>query len=111
MAHVKSGRDGVRWVAFSRGPIVLAQEITAQSDQPQVVLPIQGKTLDASEWLEPVEASVPRRRKNLRSRYGKVPVYRLRVPTHRNVFLIPYYLAGATGGPVRTMFPIASSGS
>ena len=111
MAHVKSGRDGVRWVAFSRGPIVLAQEITAQSDQPQVVLPIQGKTVDASEWLEPVEASVPRRGKNLRSRYGKVPVYRLRVPTHRNVFLIPYYLAGATGGPVRTMFPIASSGS
>jgi len=104
-AHFQTGRDGVRWVSFSRGPIVLAQDVTSQKDQPQVVLAVEAKTADATEWLEPADASTLRRHQHLLHLLGKVPVYRIK--GDREIILVPYYLAGTYGGGVRTMFPTA----
>ena len=103
-AHLHTSREGIRWISFMHGPIVLAQDVTTQTDQPQVVLDSKGDTNDATEWIEPAESRSLRRHKHLAPLVGKVPVYR--VKGDRAVILIPYYLAGAYDGcGVRMMFP------
>ena len=91
-AHFHTGRDGTRWVVFTRGPLVLAQDILTQEDQSQVVLIVEEETDDASRWVEPVGEPIP----------NEPPAWRLRM--ERDILLVPYCFAGSTGGGVRTMF-------
>ncbi len=102
-ARFHTSREGTRWVSFMRGPIVLAQDVTAQTDQPQVVLAAKAETEDATEWIEPADSRSLRRHRNLAPLAGKVPIYRIK--GDRGIILVPYYLAGTFGGGVRTMFP------
>ncbi|MBN2314183.1 MAG: glycoside hydrolase family 127 protein [Sedimentisphaerales bacterium] len=101
--HFHGSREGTRWMSFMRGPIVLAQDVAIQTDQPQVVLAVKNETEDASQWIEPADSRSLRSYKHLQPLLGKVPVYKIK--GDRNIILIPYYLAGSFGGGVRTMFP------
>lgn len=101
-AHFQTGRDGVRWVAFTRGPLVLAQDITSQKDQPQFVVPVKQETDDAREWLEEPE-QLKKWHAHLRPLLGDVPIFRLK--GGREILLAPYFLAGSNGGGSRTFFP------
>jgi len=102
--HFHTSREGTRWVSFMRGPLVLAQDVIDQTDQPQVLLAAQNETEDATQWIEPADSQSLRRHENLAPLLGKVPVYRIK--GDRGIILIPYSLAGTSGGGVRTMFPI-----
>ncbi|MCP5115392.1 MAG: hypothetical protein GY953_31575, partial [bacterium] len=55
-AHFHSGRDGGRWVAFTRGPLTLAQDVADGSAGGELELVTEGETEDASIWLETVVA-------------------------------------------------------
>ncbi len=90
----------------SRGPIVLAQDVTTQKDQPQIVLAVKDETEDASEWIEPADVRSLRRHEHLEHLLDKVPVYRIK--GDREIILVPYYVAGTFDGGVRTMFPVSS---
>jgi len=92
-AHFHTGWDETRWAAFSRGPLVLSQDILTQKDQPQVILIVDKETDDASRWVESIGEQMPNRR----------PSWRLKV--ERKIVLVPYCFAGNAGGGVRTMFP------
>ncbi|MBI5690738.1 MAG: glycoside hydrolase family 127 protein [Verrucomicrobia bacterium] len=94
-AHFQTGRDGVRWVAFTWGPLTLAQDVVRQVDQPEVVLALDEKNADPAAWLRPVTPA----------RDDGLPRWRLTAAGHRNVILQPYGSIGASGGAVRTMFP------
>ena len=56
-AHFQTASDGVRWVAFSWGPLALAQSVVAQTDHPQNVLFVDHKSEDGNLWLEPILAT------------------------------------------------------
>lgn len=94
-AHFQRGRDGVNWVAFTWGPLTLAQDVVRQVDQPEVVLALDENTPAAAAALRPVSAV----------RADGLPRWRLEAAGHRNVILQPYGAIGASGGAVRTMFP------
>ena len=79
-AHVHRDRDGKRWVAFTRGPLALAQDAPGQNADEAHAIAIPPGKVDAREVLQRVEAA------------GTV--------------LVPYYQAGAHGGAVRTFFPL-----
>ena len=80
-AHFHTGRDGKNWVAFTRGPLTLSQDLGETASEP-APLAINA----SSQLLEPLGAS-----------------YRVR---GTEIVLVPYYRAGSTGGGVRTLFPV-----
>ena len=90
-------------LALLPGVTVLAQDVTTQIDQPQIVLEVKEETKDATEWIGTAGAGSLRRHKHLEHLLDKVPVYRIK--GGRAIILVPYYLAGTFGGGVRTMFP------
>jgi len=92
-AHFHTGRDGTRWVVFTRGPLVLAQDVPTRKAQSQVALVVEKETDDASKWIEPIGGRMP----------NDPPAWRLKVEP--DIVLVPYYFAGSTGGGIRTMFP------
>jgi DUF1680 family protein len=119
-AHFQTASDGVRWVAFTWGPLALAQSVIAQTDHPQNVLLVEQESEDASRWLErDPKSSKPSLSVNASeeldtnriSHSGTTkyafPSWRLKSP--RKIVLVPYYQAGANGGGVRTMFPTRKS--
>jgi DUF1680 family protein len=116
-AHFQTASDGVRWVGFRWGPLALAQTVSLQTDQPQVVLVVPEESNDGTRWLEPVVAATPppavspdaieefdtSRAAPAAAARAAVPSWRL--DTLRKVILVPYFLAGAEGGGVRALFP------
>lgn len=116
-SHFQTASDGLRWVAFTWGPLALAQTVTLQTDQPEVVLVVPQESGDADRWLTrqtvaPVTAP-PALNADAIEEFDTnrpaappadaVPTWRLAGP--RKVLLVPYYLAGSGGGGVRAMFP------
>jgi len=120
-AHFQTASDGVRWVAFSWGPLALAQSVVKQTDHPQNVLLVERESEDGSRWLEPAtstnSASLPSanaieeldtsRASDAALTPAGTPSWRLITP--RKIILAPYFQAGAKGGGVRTMFPTRRS--
>ncbi len=116
-AHFQTGSDGVRWVGFSWGPLALAQSVIAQTDHPQYVVAADQESEDGHRWLEPAlttrkqprasdnaaEAGSAKRDARAVAAKVDVPSWRLKGP--RKIILVPYFLAGAEAGGVRTMFP------
>jgi DUF1680 family protein len=116
-ARFQTASDGLRWAAFSWGPLALAQSLVAQTDQPQNVLAVQDESPDGSRWLEPLHAVKKRAvqtsdaseeldtRKSSDRAASKsaLPTWRLKTP--RKAILAPYYQAGGASAGVRTMFP------
>jgi hypothetical protein len=114
-AHFQTASDGVRWVAFSWGPLALAQSVLAQTDHPENVLPVEQESEDGNRWLEPEissgNASLPSDNAAEEGSPGPAavpvraaaPSWRLKTP--RKIILVPYFLAGTERGGVRTMFP------
>ncbi len=116
-AHFQTASDGLRWVAFSWGPLALAQSVVAQTDYPQNVLLVEQESGDGNLWLEPLlatsKASPPSDNvteeldtsRALDAALAKtaMPTWRLKTP--RKIIMVPYFQAGALGGGVRTMFP------
>ncbi len=94
-AHFHPGRDGLSWVAFTWGPLTLAQDVVRQTDEPEVVLALDETKADAQSWLTPMTPA----------KADGLPRWRLTAAGHRNVILQPYASIGASGGSVRTMFP------
>lgn len=86
-AHFHSDREGLRYVAFTRGPLALAQDVKEEEHSVPVVA-IEDEGQDSGRWLEPVASRT---------------VFQIK---GTSVALIPYYLAGATGGGVRTLFQV-----
>jgi DUF1680 family protein len=116
-AHFQTASDGVRWVAFSWGPLTLAQSIVKQTDHPQNVLLVEQESEEGNRWLdrepaadktpfspssaiEELDTSAP---SGTTASDASEPSWRLKTP--RKIILIPYFRAGANGGGVRTMFP------
>ncbi|MCP5113991.1 MAG: hypothetical protein GY953_24420 [bacterium] len=86
-AHFHDDRDGNRWVAFTRGPLALAQDVGETTPEPAPL------TFDTTgEFLEPVAAPE-----------DMGVSFRI---SGTEISVVPYYLAGATGGGVRTLFPV-----
>ena len=116
-AHFETASDNNRWVAFSWGPLTLAQTIEKQTDQPQNVLVVEQESDKGELWLEREPAVRNDRKanadaieeldtnspKNLAAQNQSPLSWRLKTP--RRIILVPYYQAGANGGGVRTMFP------
>lgn len=116
-AHFQTASDGIRWMGFTRGPLVLAQSVTAQTDHPQYVVAVEQESEDGNRWLEP--APPPKKQPRVTDNAAEdgnlkpdaraavasnaAPLWRLKAP--RRIILGPYFLAGAEGGGVRTMFP------
>jgi hypothetical protein len=92
-AHFHTGRDGGRWVAFTRGPLALAQDAGDAAADPEPAVAIQQEQEDAAGWLEPVAPEAG----------SQGVAYRVKGTT---AVVIPYYLAGSTGGGVRTLFAV-----
>ncbi len=117
--HFQTASDGERWVAFSWGPLALAQSLVAQTDYPQNVLLVDQESEDGNLWLEPLlatgKASLPADNATEQLDTSRapgpasaaMPSWRLKTP--RKIVLVPYFQAGATGGGVRTMFPTRRS--
>jgi DUF1680 family protein len=119
-AHFETASDNDRWVAFSWGPLTLAQTIEKQTDHPQNVLVIEKESDDGNKWLQRElstngESSVVTDAVEVldtdRSKASSATVqwplsWRLKTP--RRIILTPYFQAGANGGGVRTMFPTRS---
>jgi DUF1680 family protein len=119
-AHFQTASDGVRWVAFSWGPLALAQTVVAQTDQPQNVLLVEQESEDGNIWLEPMLATgktsvhsdnateeLDTSRVPTTAAKAAIPSWRLKTP--RKIILGPNFQAGAKGGGVRTMFPTRPS--
>jgi DUF1680 family protein len=116
-AHFETASDNDRWVAFSWGPLTLAQTIEKQTDQPQNVLVVEKESGDGNLWLErelaakkegkanvdAIEEFDTNSSKNRAIKSDTSLAWRLKTP--RRIILVPYYQAGANGGGVRTMFP------
>lgn len=116
-SHFQTASDGLRWVAFTWGPLALAQTVALQTDQPELVLVVPQESADGGRWLTPQEAAPAARQpaattdaieeldtnKPTPAPAVSVPTWRLNAP--RKVLLIPYFLAGSAGGGVRGMFP------
>jgi len=116
-ARFQTASDGVRWVAFSWGPLALAQSLVKQTDEPQNVLIIEQESEDGSLWLTPeraagnspapsadaIEELDTNAAATADAATAAVPSWRLKTP--RKVIMVPYFMAGANGGGVRTMFP------
>jgi len=92
-AHFRTGRNGERWVTFTRGPLALAQDVRSEKGRPPNVLKNAQESEDVRLWLEPIDQPVP----------NELPAWRFKAA--REIVLVPYYFAGGTGGGVRTMFP------
>jgi DUF1680 family protein len=120
-AHFQTASDGVRWVAFSWGPLALAQSLVKQTDYPQNVLFLEKESEDGKMWLdrEPAgeKARLPagnaieeldtNRASDVAATRAALPAWRLKTP--RKIVMVPYFQAGAEGGGVRTMFPTRPS--
>jgi uncharacterized protein len=79
--HQHMGRDGANWVTFTYGPLALAQEAEAPESE------VAGVSMELVPLPEhPVS-----------------PAFQV---AGSEITLIPYYLAGATGKPVQTLFPL-----
>ncbi|MHC4403986.1 MAG: beta-L-arabinofuranosidase domain-containing protein [Planctomycetota bacterium] len=91
-AHFRTGRNGERWVAFTRGPLALAQDVRSGKGRSPNVLTIVQEAEDANLWLEPADRPAP----------VELPAWRFKAT--RDIVLVPYCLAGSTGGGVRAMF-------
>jgi len=116
-AHFETASDNDRWVAFSWGPLTLAQTIEKQTDQPQNVLVVEQESDKGEVWLERELAGKKESRasadaieefdtnssKNRALKGDSTLSWRLKTP--RRIILVPYYQAGANGGGVRSMFP------
>jgi DUF1680 family protein len=116
-SHFQTANDGLRWAAFSWGPLVLAQTVALQTDQPEIVLVVPEESPDGSRWLTLQRAVVAAKQMAVTAEtieeldtsrptaapVATVPTWRLASP--RKVILMPYFLAGSTGGGVRGMFP------
>jgi DUF1680 family protein len=89
-ASFHSARDGRRWVAFTRGPLVLAQDAGSRVNDDEFALPVPRESRDGGLWLE------------LQAGSGAVSC-RLK---GTGAVLVPYYEAGSRGGAVRTFFPV-----
>ena len=97
-AHFHAGRNSENWVAFTRGPLVLAQDVTDPKASPPVISAGPADK-DATSLLEPVRDA------------GSDPMtcaYRLK---GTSVVLVPYYQAGSHGAGVRTLFKTRSQGA
>jgi hypothetical protein len=118
--HFQTASDGVRWVAFSWGPLALAQSLVTQTDHPQNVLLVEQESEDGNRWLEPMLATgkasvhsdnateeLDTSRAPAGPAKAAMPSWRLKTP--RKIIMIPYFQAGAQGGGVRTMFPTRRS--
>ena len=90
-AHFHGDRDGKRWVAFTRGPLALAEEVSGGRTS-DVEVPVVTESEDARQWLR------------------KDQGFRYRIEGTGYV-VIPYYLAGSTGAGVRTLFPVKTKES
>jgi DUF1680 family protein len=116
-AHFLTATDGLRWVGFTWGPLALAQSLVAQTELPQIVIAVNAESEDGNRWLmrdsarpaarlsdsaveEGVFGATPR--PGVTAEFA-APAFRLR--TNRRTAFVPYFLAGAEGGSVRTMFP------
>jgi DUF1680 family protein len=116
-AHFQTASDGARWIAFSWGPLALAQNVIKQTEHPQNVLVIERESDDGAMWLNQeiaankAPASADNATEELDTNAAAVaakarpaaPSWRLKTP--RKIILVPYFQAGAEGGGVRTMFP------
>ena len=116
-SHFQTASDGLRWVAFTWGPLALAQTVALQTDQPEVVLVVPQESPDGGRWLAaqaagpavkppPVSGDAIEELDTNRPAAvpaASVPTWRLAFP--RKVLLVPYFLAGSAGGGVRGMFP------
>jgi DUF1680 family protein len=114
-AHFQTASDGVRWMAFSWGPLALAQSLVAQTDHPQNVLLVEQESEDGNLWLEPMLATGKASSDNATEELdtsrapAKVAMPSWRTKTPRKIIMVPYFQAGAKGGGVRTMFPTRAS--
>ncbi len=116
-ARFQTASDGLRWAAFSWGPLALAQSLVAQTDQPQNVLAVEKESPDGSRWLEAFRAVKKkaaqtsdaseeldtRKSADGAASQSVLPTWRLKTP--RKAILAPYYQAGGATAGVRTMFP------
>jgi DUF1680 family protein len=116
-AHFQPASDGVRWVAFSWGPLTLAQSLVAQTDHPENVLAVDAESDDGRRWLQgetavqnkPAPAANASEELDTQAKANgaapraAIPSWRLKAA--RKIILVPYFLAGSEGGGVRTMFP------
>jgi DUF1680 family protein len=116
-ARFQTASDGLRWAAFSWGPLALAQSLVAQTDQPQNVLAVENESPDGSRWLEPLHAVKKkpaqtsdaseeldtRKSADGAASQSALPMWRLKTP--RRAILAPYFQAGGATAGVRTMFP------
>lgn len=93
-AAIERARDGRTWVAFTYGPLALAQGLATAGDDAEIPLP-PGSTLhDGTLWLDP-----------LRTDAAGPPRFRIKGTP---IVLMPYFEAGSDQSSVRTYFPIAA---
>lgn len=90
-AAVRRGRDGRDWVAFSRGPLALAQGTPTPSDDAVIRRPA-ARAPGGEAWLEPAGAGTK-----------GAPLFQIKGTPFT---LMPYYLAGSDGSSVRSYFPL-----
>jgi uncharacterized protein len=115
-AHFQTASDGVRYVAFTWGPLALAQSVITQTDQPISVLTVKDESEDGNLWLtrdSAPEGAAPASHNAIEeldtnaaaqtTADAAMPAWRLKTP--RKIVLVPYFKAGSKGGGVRTMFP------
>ena len=90
--HVQEGEEGQRWIAFTYGPVALAQEITELPGEE----PFTGLNLSLGE---------PEKILGMLTKSGSADTQIIFTIKDSGINLIPFYLAGATreSGP-RTYF-------
>jgi DUF1680 family protein len=93
-AHLQRARDGRMWVAFTRGPLALAQGSATRTDDTEIARPKGASLDDGSLWLQSIEA-------------GKAGVPQFQIKG-TGIVLLPYFQAGGDGSSVRTYFPLKS---
>jgi len=89
--HLHNGRFDGQWIAFTRGPLVLAGDIGGKGEEGFVSAPVSGKLPEGAALVEPVD------------RLDRIPAVRIKGSSQ---VLAPYFLAGRDGSGYQSLFPV-----